>query len=438
MTPRGSVTPEGLESVIGTEVSQAAGLHGHRGTAPSLVGLVWALLVVNSLGSLGVETVVPIPRQLLQMITMGALGLAFVLALLLNPRLLVRPSAILFLLTLLLLVSIGSSLFLESGLGALIRCTRQAMFISTLWLLSRWWDGSLTFVRHHIRALCIPLLSVLIGLVVAPGLARPADFDNRLVGVLWPITATQVADYAAVLTGLILVLWLTRSISGRTVVVVTIPATVLLILTHTRTALIGLLAAVMVVALTQALSNSRARRTLATALCAGLVAAAFAAPLAAWFRRGQDKDAISNLTGREKVWDQLLAADRTLRETLFGVGLTDKSYGGLPIDSTWLTVYYEQGLVGVTLVAMITGGLLLIAAMRPPSTARACAVFLLVYCVIASYTQTGLGDVSGYLLHFVVAATLLTAPASTVPSPPFAADSRPAHDGFHEARADRS
>jgi len=385
--------------------------------APPLVGLVWALLVVNSLGSLGVETVVQVPRPLLQMITMGSLGVAFVLALLLNPRLRIRPSAFLLLLSLLLVVGIASSSFLESGLGALIRCARLAVFIATLWLLTRWWDDGLAFVRHHVRALGAMLGSVALGLVVAPGIARPADFDNRLVGVLWPITATQVADYAAVVAGLTLVLWLARSSSGWSVVGIALPAIALLILTHTRTAIVGLVVAVPVAGLTLALANARARRALAvTALCAGLIAVAFAAPLATWFQRGQDEDALSNLTGRQKVWDLLLAEERTPYQQLFGVGLTDKSFAGLPIDSTWLAVYHEQGLVGVALVVMISIGLAFAAAMRPPSPARACAVFLLTYCLIASYTQVGLGDVTGYLLHFVVAATLLTAAGPTVGS----------------------
>ncbi|MGH3928450.1 MAG: O-antigen ligase family protein [Pseudonocardiaceae bacterium] len=407
-------------NVTGTEAgSRAESTIRDQQRVPPLVGLVWALLVVNTLGSLGVQTVVSIPRPVLQMVTMGSLGVAFGLALLLNPRLLVRPSAFLLLLSLLLLVAITSSLFLESGLGALFRCARLTLFIATLWLLTRWWDGGVTFVRHHIRALGAVLGSVALGLVIAPGTARSANFDNRLVGVLWPITATQVADYAAVVAGLTIVLWLARGTSGRHVVVIALPAIVLLLLTHTRTATVGLVVAMTVAVLTLALSSSRARRTLTvTALCAGLIAVAFAAPLAAWFRRGQDEDALSNLTGREKVWHLLLTEERTLYQELFGVGLTDKSFAGLPIDSTWLTVYYEQGLVGVALVVLIMLGLAGTAAMRSPSPARACAIFLIVYCLVASYTQVGLGDVSGYLLHFVVAATLLTArrPTAGVPS----------------------
>lgn len=64
------------------------------GRTPKLVGTVWGLLILNTLGSTGAETVVPLPRSLIQMVTMGALAVAFSLALALNLRLRVRASEI--------------------------------------------------------------------------------------------------------------------------------------------------------------------------------------------------------------------------------------------------------------------------------------------------------------------------------------------------------
>ncbi|MGQ4443470.1 O-antigen ligase domain-containing protein, partial [Streptomyces violaceoruber] len=123
----------------------------------------------------------------------------------------------------------------------------------------------------------------------------------------------------------------------------------------------------------------------------------------------------SNLTGRAKVWDALLAAPRTVGEKVFGIGLGDKSFDGLPIDNSWLAVYHEQGLIGIALVAtvfVVLGG---VALLRPPSPARACAIFLISYCALASYTEAGLGDASPYLLHLAVAASLLASPAAATP-----------------------
>ncbi|MEU3917253.1 O-antigen ligase domain-containing protein [Streptomyces sp. NPDC029004] len=383
---------------------------------PRIVGIVWGLLVLNTLGSAGAKTIIPLPRSLIQMVTMGALVAAFALALAINLRLRIRASAFVFLLTLLLVPSLISSANLESGFGALFRCARLALFIGTLWLLSRWWDGSPTFVRHHIRMYFAVLGSVAAGLVISPGAAMPELYGGRLVGALWPLTPPQIGQYAAVIIGLTVLLVLSRRTDGRSAAVVIVPALVLLALTHTRTATLGLLIGLVLAIGSLVLTSAAARRFFAWAvLCATVAAVAFSSALQAWFLRGQSKENLSNLTGRAKVWDALLAAPRTTSEQLFGMGLGDKSFGGLPIDNSWLAVYNEQGLTGTAIVAAIIIVLGGVALLRPPSLPRACAIFLISYCAIASYTEAGLGDASPYLLHLTVAASLLAAPAAATP-----------------------
>ncbi|MEU7489024.1 O-antigen ligase domain-containing protein [Streptomyces sp. NPDC042319] len=383
---------------------------------PKTVGIIWGLLVLNTLGSAGAETIIPIPRSLIQLVTMGALAVAFSLALALNSRLRIRASAYLSLLTLLLVTSVLSSAHLESGFGALFRCARLALFVGTLWLLSRWWDGGPTFVRHHIRMYFAVLGSVAAGLVVSPGAAMPELYGGRLVGALWPLTPPQIGQYAAVIIGLTVLLLLGRRTDRISAAVVIVPAVVLLALTHTRTATVGLLIGLALAIGSLLLTSAAARRFFSWAvLCAVVAAVAFSSALQAWFLRGQSQENFSNLTGRAKVWDALLAAPRSTVEQLFGVGLGDKSFGGLPIDNSWLAVYQEQGLTGVVLVAAVVIVLGGVALLRPPSLSRACAIFLISYCAIASYTEAGLGDASPYLLHLDVAASLLVAPAAAGP-----------------------
>ncbi|MFC8421234.1 O-antigen ligase domain-containing protein [Streptomyces sp. NPDC057236] len=385
---------------------------------PKLVGTAWGLLVLNTLGSAGAKTIVPLPRSLIQMVTMGALAVAFTLALAVNLRLRVRPSAYLFLLTLLLVPSVISSADPESGFGALFRCTRLALFVATLWLLSRWWDGGTTFVRHHIRMYFLVLGSVAAGLAVSPGAALPDLYGGRLVGALWPLTPPQIGQYAAVIIGLTVLLLLGRRTDRRSAAVVVVPSLVLLALTHTRTATIGLFTGLALAIGSLVLTSAAARRFFTwTVLCAAVAAVVFGSALQAWFLRGQSQENFTSLTGRAKVWDALLAADRTTSEHLLGAGLGDKSFGGLPIDNSWLAVYHEQGMTGVVLVAafvVVLGG---VALLRPPSLSRACAIFLISYCAIASYTEAGLGDASPYLLHLAVAASLLAAPSQAAPLP---------------------
>ncbi len=154
-------------------------------------------------------------------------------------------------------------------------------------------------------------------------------------------------------------------------------------------------------------TSTRARKVFTTALLVSTTVGLLAgAAIQTWFARGQTD--LTELTGRQKVWDGLLAAPRTLSEKIFGIGLTNKSFGGLPIDSSWLAVYWEQGYLGLALVAAFLLTLLGVAILRPPSETRAIALFLIVYSVIASYTEAGLGDASPYLLNLCLAAVLLT------------------------------
>ncbi|MFI7341401.1 O-antigen ligase family protein [Streptomyces sp. NPDC050085] len=383
---------------------------------PKAAGIVWALLGLNTLGSAGAKTIVPLPRSLIQMATMGALVAAFALALALNLRLRIRSGAFLSLLTLLLVPSVISSVNLEVGFGALFRCGRLALFIATLWLLSRWWDGSVTFVRHHIRMYFVALATAAAGLVISPGAAMPELYGGRLVGALWPLTPPQIGQYAAVIIGLTVLLLLGRRTTRGSGALIIVPSLVLLALTHTRTATVGLLAGLVLAIGSLVLTSAAARRffTWAVVVCT-VAGVGFASALQAWFLRGQSKEYFTSLTGRAKVWDALLAAPRTTAEQVFGVGLGDKSFGGLPIDNSWLAVYNEQGLLGVTLVAAIIVVLAGVALLRPPSLERACAIFLISYVAISSYTEAGLGDASPYLLHLALAASLLAAPAATPP-----------------------
>ncbi|MFH8253497.1 O-antigen ligase domain-containing protein [Streptomyces roseolus] len=386
---------------------------------PKAAGAAWALLALNTLGSAGAKTVVAIPRSLIQMVTMGALVVAFALALAVNRPLRVRPSAFVFLLTLLLVPSAIAGLHLEVGFGALFRCARLALFVATLWLLTRWWNGGLGFVRLHVRMYFAVLCLVAAGLAVAPGTALPEYYGGRLVGALWPLTPPQIGQYAAVVIGLTVLLLLGRRTTVAGAAVVVAPALVLLAMTHTRTATLGLLIGLVLAVGSLFLTSAAARRVFAWAvLCAAVAAVVFGSALRAWFLRGQSQENFANLTGRAKVWDALLAAPRTAGERFLGVGLGDKSFDGLPIDNSWLAVYHEQGLLGVALVAallLVLGG---VALLRPPSLPRACAIFLIGYCALSSYTEVGLGDASAYLLHLGLAASLLAAPT---PAPPPAA-----------------
>jgi O-antigen ligase len=183
----------------------------------------------------------------------------------------------------------------------------------------------------------------------------------------------------------------------------------ILLLSQTRTALLALIAGLICAALNLFLTRKRVRRAaLATLVVAPLAAVVLAPSFITWFNRDQTAEQLGDLTGRRTVWEALVVAPRSELTQWIGHGLSDKSFDGLPIDSAWLALYHDEGLIGVVLVAGIMLVVLVKVLTHPPGAARAAAMFLLVYCAVSSYTEVGPGDASVYTLSLVVAASLVT------------------------------
>ena len=140
-----------------------------------------------------------------------------------------------------------------------------------------------------------------------------------------------------------------------------------------------------------------------------------------WLARGQGTAQLTDLTGRTKVWRPLLAFPRDRFQEIFGFGLSNSSFNGLPIDSNWLASYEEQGLFGVVVCAAILLFLLVAAYFQPRGVQRALALFLVTYCLVASFTEVGFTDASMYLLELTLAASLLV-PCRPGPEPGMSLD----------------
>jgi hypothetical protein len=372
---------------------------------------VWVALFTNVLAFSGLPTLLPIPTSIGQMVTQGALILAFVLALMANPRGIIRPSFFLVLLSMLAVAALMVSIHNEFILGSTFRACRLIGFVTVLWLLTPWWgESDFVLLRSHIWCLRVVLGTVLVGAVLAPGAAF--SYEGRLSGALWPIPPTQVAHYAAVLLGCTVVLWFGGLVRGRTALLTLLAAGAALVGAHTRTALLAMTVGLILAAGSMFIGHARVRRT-AAALTVGvlLVASVFAPLIVDWFWRGQSSEEATQLTGRTKVWTEILGLDRSWWGDVFGSGLSNKSFNGLSIDSNWLAVYLDQGWFGIAIDAFLLLLLIFLAVTQQRGIRRAVALFLVVYCIIASITETGLGDASPYLLDLVVAASLLAAPA---------------------------
>lgn len=375
------------------------------------VSVIWGFLFLNVLAFRGgsPNLVLPLSKAVGELITGGALAVALLLALSLNRRLEIRPNVVLALASLLAGIALAVSLLGGAGVGAVIRSVRLLGFLAVLWLLTPWWGRrDLLLVRCHLRALVVACATVLLGLLIHPTVALSGAGQHRLVGIIWPIPAPQVAEYAAIAAGMALMLWLSGRMPRTPALVLAAVGSAMVLATQTRTALIALVVAVACGGATLFVTRSRVRRIVAvTAIVVPIAAVVLLPAFSVWFNRHQSSTERAGLTGRKQVWDALLAAPRPEFNRWFGFGLSDKSFGGLSIDSTWLAIYQDEGLIGDAVVAVTLGILLIAPTFQPAGAARAVATFLVVYCVISSYTEVGLGDASPYVLSIVVAASLV-------------------------------
>jgi hypothetical protein len=168
------------------------------------------------------------------------------------------------------------------------------------------------------------------------------------------------------------------------------------------------------------LARRRVRRSFAALLLVGLIALPLSPILVSWLARGESAQQVQNLTGRTKAWSAALAVQRPTTNVIFGSGLTndavtgstDQGMNGLPIDSSWISIYQDQGILGEVLVSASLLLLLLLALFRARGPTQALALFFIVYCLIAGINESGLGGASPYLLDLTVAASLMTLPSA--------------------------
>jgi hypothetical protein len=400
-------------------------VHEHERWERRIVGLAWGLLILNSLTFYpqtwsGEPLLIPIPLIIGKAITQGALPLALLLAVIVNRRLNIHPNVFLCLVSLFSVEAIMTSLQ-SQHLGTVYRTFRMTEFVVALWLLTPWWGRrDVLLLRWYLRWMLVVLASVLLGFLAAPGHALSG---GRLSGTLWPTPPTQVAHFAAVTTGLVIMLWLCGLMRGRVTLIIVSVVTAMLLLTHTRTALIAMMAGIVVGGLSLFVARARVRKLfMAGAVLVSIGAITLSSVVTTWLARGESSAQLETLTNRTAVWTAVLHVPRNWFEVLFGFGLSNQSLNGLSIDSNWFAAYYDQGAFAVVLCATILLFLFVTAYFQPRGAQRALALFLVTYCLVASFTENGFSQPSTYLLELTLAASLLApsvaAPGeSTDPSP---------------------
>jgi hypothetical protein len=374
------------------------------------VTAVWFLLVLNVMTFYpktwsGEPLIVPIPSAFGKLVTQGALPLALLIALGVNRRKLIRPNIYLGLYCL-LIVEVAISAIQARHFGTIYRTFRLTGFVATLWLLTPWWGRKdLFLVKCHLKAMAIVIAQVVLGLLISPSRAMGG---GRLGGAFWPTPPTQVAEFSAITMGLVIVLWLCRQVSARVAIPACAVAGFVLIETHTRTALAAMVVGLLIAGLSLITVNRRVRKVFSWAV--GIITVAvltLSSFLVSWLSRGEGAQQLGSLTGRTSVWGAVVNMPRDMFQVIFGFGLSNKSYNGLPVDSNWLACYLDEGLAGVILSAMVLLFVIVSAFFMPRGKSKALALFLAAYVFVASFTETGFSDASTYMLELTLAATLI-------------------------------
>ncbi len=337
-----------------------------------------------------------------------------------NPRIRVTNAWPVLLYALLAVVALLPPLGGRSGLGSLFRAGRFLLTLVVLiQLISVFAHDRYIPLRGHLAIMKIVVASSLISLALGKGF----DNEGRLITQLPALTAPGLAQWTALFSFMLVFLLLQQAIPRRSGLLWLSASMVCLLLSHSRTPLIAGGAGFVAGVLAMFISSERARRLVSwTLFCVPVAALLFGPAVQAWFLRGQAPDQLNTLTGRTKAWAKVYSFPRDVYSQLFGVGLTDKSIEGLSIDSGYLSIYHEQGRIGVAVMVIIFVVYLARILTRRPSMPRAIATFLVVYVLIASYTETGIGDMSSYVLHLMLAMVMVLMPMVKRPTAAAGAD----------------
>ncbi len=222
-----------------------------------------------------------------------------------------------------------------------------------------------------------------------------------------------MAHYAAVALGMVVILWFCGQIGGRAAMIAAVAAAAILILTHTRTAMVSLVVGILVAGLSLIAAKTKVRKLYAAAAAVPAIAIiTLSGAIGTWLTRGEGTQQLTSLTGRTQRWGPLLAFPRDKFQEIFGFGLSNSLFNGSPIDNNWLSSYQQQGLFGVVVCAALLFFLLVTAYFQPSGVRRALALFLITFCLLSSFTEDGFTDASIYLLDLTLAASLLVPSAA--------------------------
>jgi hypothetical protein len=303
------------------------------------------------------------------------------------------------------ITTIGAALH-DSGFPTAVLASRVILISVTVVFLVR------AFPAAELLSALTAAMLLLAGFASLTGIGSLAG--GRLYGGLPPLNANEISLLISV--PLVCIMWrVVHRVANSRDVALILPALGVIWLTGTRTGLVMLGLAVVVLIL-------MAPRIPVPLFCCGVLAAPmllavmFLTPVLSSYATRGDTAGVLTLNSRTVAWDAALHYAHTLPSQVLGVGLAVKQ---IPVsamyrtdqilDSTWVSAYVQAGVLGTTVLALLVLVTMARAATSQPPT-RSLAVAILILLVGRSILESGMFDASPSFITFMCVALTLQRP----------------------------
>lgn len=236
--------------------------------------------------------------------------------------------------------------------------------------------------------------------------------EGRLGGDVPEIHPNEVAGLAGAPLVAMMV-WILRTGARPWRVVTAVVLFAIVVASGSRTALLGVIVAILVAFLVNGVHDRIVVYLLLACLPIAYGIVFFTGVVDSLVTRGGSTDATSALDARFDAWRVVLSWDWQSWQKWIGVGLSVKK---IPVDirwrdeqvldSSWASLLAQAGLIGTILVTVLLVWCLINASIA--SSRRGALLPLLVLLVLRSITESGLVDSAVPFIVLVVIATLLT------------------------------
>lgn len=350
-------------------------------------------------------------------IALVALGCAIALTVYTHHRMPVGlgPAAVL---AVTLLISLLGGIIAGNGSATTVLIVRVFIVMATLLLLltNAPWD----------RVLAALLTAMAVLAVIAAATGARTLVKGRLGGGIPEIHPNELAGLAALPLIALVVLILRRGVRVPAVIA-SVVLLGIVVATGSRIALVGILVGAIVALIT----NGVRRRGVLYALLAFVpliyAVTVFTGVVDGLASRGGTSAESTALDSRLTGWQVVLGWDWASWQRWLGVGLSvkevavqEKWRSSQVLDSSWVSLLAQAGLVGVLLVGLLVAWCLVTA--LTAASRRGLLLPLLTMFVIRTFTESGMVDSAMPFILFVTLSALLTRRSRHASAPPERAD----------------